>query len=301
MRNRIVTTQLLPVLAMALVATAGQAQQPKGSPDEEAIVKNAEAFHKAFEAGDAKAVAAFWAPDGDYVDLKGKHLKGRPAIEKAFAEFFAENKGLKLRINITALRVLTPELAVEDGTTEVIPPDGGPPSRARYTIVHVKKNGTWQLASVRDAAAAPESNYEHLRGLEWAIGSWAEDKKDGEIARVSFAWSEEQNFIISTFTVTFKSISIGGGTQWIGYDAANKQVRSWTFETGGGFGEAVWTQDGNKWTVKATATLRNGKKMTATNIITRIDANTMSWQSQGRTLDGKQLPDVPEMKLKRIP
>src|SRR5262245_45312140 len=61
--------------------------------EEEALVKQAEAFVAAFHKGDAKAVAAFWMPDGDYTDQTGKQMKGRAAIEKAFKAFFAENKG----------------------------------------------------------------------------------------------------------------------------------------------------------------------------------------------------------------
>src|SRR5262249_5082346 len=87
--------------------------------EEEALVKQAEAFVAAFHKGDAKAVAAFWMADGDYTDQTGKQMKGRAAIEKAFKEFFAENKGLKLRIDILSLRFVTPDVAFEEGTTEV--------------------------------------------------------------------------------------------------------------------------------------------------------------------------------------
>jgi uncharacterized protein (TIGR02246 family) len=295
---------ILALLAMTflLAAPQGAAQPGKNDPKEEAVLlKKAEAFVEAFHKGDAKALAAFWAPDGDYTDQTGQHLKGRKAIEKTFADFFAENKGMKLRINIHALRFLTPDVAVEDGTTEVIPPEGGPPSRARYTIVHVKKDGKWHLESVREAPFATPTNYEHLRELEWAIGTWAAEQGKGEVARVSFSWSENQNFILSSFTTTFKNISIGGATQWIGWDPAAKQIHSWTFETGGGFGEGMWTRDGNKWIIKSTAILKDGKKMTATNIVTRIDADTMSWQAKDRTTDGKAMPDSMEIKLKRVP
>src|SRR5215831_16747637 len=150
---------VLPVLMISLTVSQGWSQPPGGNPkDEAALLKNAEAFVEAFHKGDAKALAAFWTPDGDYTDQTGKKFKGREAIEKAFQGFFAENKGLKLRIDITALRFVTPDVAVEDGTTSVIPPDGGPPSRARYTIVHVKKNDQWFLSSVRDAPFAPPTN-----------------------------------------------------------------------------------------------------------------------------------------------
>jgi uncharacterized protein (TIGR02246 family) len=288
-------------LLWCLTAQLGDAGQAKGNPqDMAAIAKNAEAFVEAFHKGDAKALATFWTPDGDYTDEAGKHLKGREAIEKAFKEFFAENKGLKLRINSDALRFVTPDVAVEDGTTEVISPDGGPPSRARYTIVHAKFNGQWFLASVRDAPSAAPTNYEYLRGLEWAIGDWVDDANKGDIAKVSFNWSDNQNFIVSTFSTSFKNVAIAGGTQWIGWDPVAKHIRSWTFDAHGGFGEGTWAKDGNKWTIKSHVVLQDGKKLTATNIVSVIDENTIGWQSKERTLDGQALPDIKEVKMKRV-
>jgi uncharacterized protein (TIGR02246 family) len=300
------TTRLLSLVAVAVIAfsiTARSAlteQAKANAQDMAAIAKNAEAFVEAFHKGDAKALAGFWTPDGDYTDETGKNLKGREAIEKAFVEFFTENKGLKLRINSDALRFVTADVAIEDGTTEVIPPDGGPPSRARYTIVHAKKDGKWMIASVRDAPDAPPTNYENLRGLEWAIGDWADDADKGEVARVSFTWADNQNFITSTFTTTIKNVSIAGGTQWIGWDPLAKHIRSWTFDAHGGFGEGTWTRDGNKWMIKNHSVFQDGKKMAATNIVTVIDDNTITWQSRDRTLDGQAVPDIKEIKMKRV-
>jgi uncharacterized protein (TIGR02246 family) len=288
-------------LVFVCVTGPTPADDPKDNAAEEAaIFKNAEAFVEAFHKGDAKAVAAFWTKDGDYTDQTGHTFKGRDAIEKVFTEFFAENKWLKLRIDVTGMKFVTPEVAIEDGITSVLPPDGAPPSRARYTIVHVKKDGKWQLSSVRDAPFAPATNQEHFRGLEWAIGDWASDSDKGETARVSFSYTDDQNFMISTFTTTFKNIAIGGGTQWIGWDPTAKGIRSWTFETGGGFGEATWTPEGSKWVVKATGVLRDGKKLAATNLLTRVDEDTMTWESKNRTEDGKNLPDIKPVKLKRV-
>ena len=179
--------------------------------EEAALKKNAEAFVAAFDKGDAKAVAAFWTADGDYVDETGRHMKGREEIEKAFAEFFSENKGLKVQIHTESLHFVTPDVAVEDGITSVSEPDGGPPSRARYTVVHVKKDGEWRLSSVRDTPYAPPSNYEHLKELEWAIGDWADEGENGKVARVSFEWSEGQNYILGTFAASFKNIEVSSG------------------------------------------------------------------------------------------
>src|SRR5262249_14867780 len=158
-----------------------------------------QAFVAAFNKGDARALAAFWTSEGDYVDQDGRRLKGRKAIEEAMRGFFAENKGAKLRINIASVRVVTPELAIEDGTTDVIPADGTPPTRARYTIVHVKQSGEWRLASVREAAFAAPSHSEHLRDLEWLIGAWTDEEEKGEVAHAVFSWTNNGNFILSSF------------------------------------------------------------------------------------------------------
>jgi len=291
---------ILPLaLACALGSGGSPARAAESDPQEAAITKTAEAFVEAFQKGDAKAVAAFWTQDGDYVDLTGRVLNGRPAIEKDFADLFAENKGLKLRIEIASLKFPTTDTAVEDGTTAVLAPDGTAPSRARYSNFFVKKDGQWLLASVREAAYVPPSNYENLRGLEWVIGEWVDENPGGELARVSFAWSTDQNFIVSTRTVETKDGTLDRGTQWIGWDPVNKQIRSWNFEADGGFGEGAWTKDGDKWIVKTTSILADGSKVTATNVVSLLSADLISLQSKEQTVNGKAIPDTNESKMKR--
>ncbi len=288
------------IAATLLSVWPALAKPPQGDPkDMDAIAKNAQSFIDAFQKGDAKAVAAFWTQDGDYTTQAGKNMKGREAIEKAFAGFFAENKDMKLRIDSDSLRFVTPEVAIEDGTTEVIAPDGSPPSRARYTIVHVKKDGQWQISSVRDAPFAPATNAENLHSLEWAIGEWADENDKGDVARVAFEWSENQGFIVSHYATTFKNIALTSGTQFIGWDPEAKRIRSWTFDANGGFGEGSWNQDGDKWVIKTTSMLPDGKKASATNIVTKLDADTITWQSTERAVDGKSVPDTKPIKMKR--
>jgi uncharacterized protein (TIGR02246 family) len=289
---------LAVAVPLLLAGGAGVAQKDK-QKEGDAIFERAKEFAAAFDKGDAKAIAAFWTADGDYTDHSGKHLKGRAEIAKAFAGLFAENKGAKLRIDSEKLRFVTDDVAIEDGVTEVIPPDGGPPSRARYTIVHVKKDGNWYLSSVRDAAYSPPTNYEHLRGLEGLVGEWDGEAGKGETARVSFAWAHGQNFLVAQFTTSFKNVNVGGGTQWIGYDPLAKKIRSWTFETSGGFGEGSWSHDGKTWTVKSSVVLRDGVKASATNVLTVIDADTITLSAKDRKLDGKDVPDLKEVQLKR--
>jgi uncharacterized protein (TIGR02246 family) len=298
MRNRLLLCFAVALLLAGGVGVAQKDGEGKGK-DGDAIFENAKAFVAAFDKGDVKALAAFWAEDGDYTDVRGRHVKGRAKIEAAFKETFADAKGLKLRIDSESLKFVTPDVAIEDGTTEVLHPDGGPPNKARYTIVHVKKGGKWLISSVRDADFSPPTNYDHLKGLEWLIGDWADEAGKGDVARVSFAWAKNQNFIVSNFHTAFKNITLGGGAQWIGYDPVTKKIRSWTFEFSGAFGEAVWSADGKSWTVKTALTTREGQRLKATNVITFLDANAFTFESKDRTLNGKELPPIKPIRMKR--
>jgi len=265
-----------------------------------AITDSAKAFVEAFHKGDAKAVAAFWMPDGDYVDQDGRVLRGRKAIEDAYAELFAAKKGLKLRIDVASIRFPTPDLAIEDGTSAALSPDGNAPVRARYNNVLIKKNGQWLLASVRESAYADPSNYEHLRGLDWMIGEWVEENANGPMSHISFEWVPSDNFISATRTADYKDASLDNGRQIIGWDPASKQIRSWSFEADGGFGESTWARDGAKWIVKTKATMADGSAVTATSIFTPVDGKTVKWQSKERTVNGKPMPDTKETTMKRV-
>jgi hypothetical protein len=196
--------------------------------------------------------------------------------------------------------MVSPEVLLNDGFTEVTPADGGPPTTARFSAVLVKKDGAWYLQSVRDSVAYPPSNGDHLEDLGWLIGDWTGESEKGESGTASFDWAENENFIVSEFATTLNGIAVYGGNQWIGWDAIDKQIRSWSFYSGGGFGEAVWTRDGNKWSIKTTARTAAGQKVSATNVVTRTDDDHMTWQMTKLTVDGKELPDPKPLKLKRV-
>jgi uncharacterized protein (TIGR02246 family) len=301
MRNRLLWWLALPALVLSITVGSVSAAQPEDkAKDEAAIQKNGEAFVEALHKGDSKAMAAFWASDGDFTDMAGHQVKGREAIEKALAAAFAEHKGLKVRVESLSLRFVTPEVAIEDGTTEAVPAKGGPPSQTRYTIVHVKKDGQWLVSSLRNSPYIPPSNYQHLRKLEGLIGNWAGATDTGEVERISLAWANNQNFIVGTFSTSARDVSVGSAKQWIGWDPLAKCVRTWIFDETGGFGEGSWTEDGKKWIFKASSVLQNGKKATTTLVIGAVDANTITLQARDRSVDGAALPETKEIKLKRV-
>ncbi|MCE9534280.1 MAG: SgcJ/EcaC family oxidoreductase [Planctomycetes bacterium] len=293
------------ILAISQVVAPGmkhgnaQEQKVKAAP-KLGEGKRAQDFIAAFNKGDAKATAAFWAPEATYVDQSGHETKGRAAIEKLYEKVFAGKKGAKLNIHVISARLLSPDVGLEEGITEVTPADGNPSTVARFSAILVKKDGEWYFESVRDSVARPPTNVAHFEDIEWLIGDWVGESEKGESGRASYAWAENQNFIVSSFATTHNGIPVFGGTQWIGWDAVDKQIKSWSFYSGGGHGQAGWKKNGDKWLLTTTARTVDGRTVTGVNVLTKVDADHTIWQLTKLTVDGEAKPDPQPLKLKRV-
>jgi hypothetical protein len=115
-----------------------------------------------------------------------------------------------------------------------------------------------------------------------------------------FDWSPDRNFIIGTRGVGIKNVILDNGTQRIGWDAAARTIRSWNFESDGGFGQGAWSKDADNWTIKMSSILNSGSILTGTTTITRVDSATITWQSKDQRLDGKPIADTPVITMKHI-
>ena len=60
------------------------------------------------------------------------------------------------------------------------------------------------------------------------------------------------------------------------------------------------TRDGQKWVQDSAGVLEDGSVQASTNILTRIDDDTFTFQSVERSLDGDELPDVAPIRVTRI-
>jgi len=150
------------------------------------------------------------------------------------------------------------------------------------------------------AAAAPadSSHYGRLKELEWMIGEWVDEGEDMTITTVC-RWTKNRNFMTRSFKVVTADDRVLEGTQVIGWDPADKRIRSWLFDSQGGFGAGRWSREGDRWIVKSSQVLKNGERASSINVITYVDDNTLTWQSTGREVDGEMLPDVPEVTVVR--
>jgi hypothetical protein len=59
----------------------------------------------------------------------------------------------------------------------------------------------------------------------------------------------------------------------IGWDPSTSTIRSWSFDSQGGFEQAVWHRDGGRWLIKADAVLPGG--------ITATEQRSLSIDSDG--------------------
>jgi hypothetical protein len=81
-------------------------------------------------------------------------------------------------------------------------------------------------------------------------------------------------------------------TKYIGWDPAEGRIRSWVFDSEGGFGGGLWTRTGNEWTEETEFRNRAGEDGTAVNVWRFGDDNTFEWRASNREVDGRPLPDA---------
>lgn len=266
----------------------------------DAIRQRVEAYVAAYNQHDAQALADLWAEDAVYVNRDtGETIEGRAAIAEMFADMFASGEASHLAVAIHAVRPVTDDVAIEDGTVDLIGADGTATSTA-YTAIHVQRDGVWYLHSVRetDAPAPQAQDHGELEQLAWLVGQWIDDSEDATVHTLC-SWAKNERFLTSAFAVSVDGQIEIEGTQVIGWDAATEQLRSWIFDTEGGIGEGVWRRVGDQWIVDSTFTLADGSQGSAVNMYTPIDENSYSLKSVDRQIDGEPQPNVDEVTVRR--
>lgn len=282
-------------------ATRAAADQPAGdhAADEKLIRKLADDFVEAYNASDAKAIAKQFAPHAEMVDLDGNVVQGRDSIEKFYAEHF-EQPLFKAAIEVESLRFVGDNICIEDGHLNFSSHDEDVTLRSRYTTVHVREDDTWQIVSSRDVLNPHDRvpSHEHLKQLAWLVGDWVEEGGDS-LVTTSCRWDESKNFLLSDYTVKAAGKTMMSGTQRIGWDPLTQQIKTWTFDNDGGYGEGYWHRDSDRWLVKLTGVSADGRTGSTTQIHTRHNDHTRTWSAVDRVLGGEPLPDIEEITVVR--
>jgi uncharacterized protein (TIGR02246 family) len=268
--------------------------------DETAIKQLTETFIRAFNAGDANAVASLYTDDAELIDEYGEGIEGRPAIQNFYASLFAARKGATIEISVASLRFLGPEVAKETGQTRVKPKGSEPTTHRDYVVIYVKQDGRWLHSSVREESPAALAHHERLKELDWLLGDWVDESSESLI-HATCRWSDDTNFLLRDFEIQVHGKPMMKVSERIGWDPLTEQIKSWFFDSDGAYGHAYWTRNANQWRIKSTGVLADGRIATATNILTRSGANTARWHSTDRTVGPDVAPDHHESVMVRRP
>ena len=316
------------VAALLVSGDTTQGQQPVAAPAAKAATQKQDeataairavirSYAEAFERGDGKMLAGFWTPDGDIIDDEGRLLNGREAVGQITAAT-KDAPRPSFRIEQTNLRLLTADVAVEDGTVEVTPPGATSPLKGWFSATWVRHDGTWKLSCIRESQIASSHNAPRLADLDWMVGEWivVEDHPDRASAagglpivpdgrppiEVSARWNATHTFLIRDMKIENAATAAGGDagdglpamhiTQRIGWDPLSRQIVSWSFGSDGSHGEATWTRDDDTWVARTMAVMPDGGQTSSLNIYTYDGANRCTWRSVPTHVGGEHAPHV---------
>ncbi|MBV9104562.1 MAG: SgcJ/EcaC family oxidoreductase [Verrucomicrobia bacterium] len=269
----------------------------QSSPEYQAAEDQFRKYQEGYDRGDAKALASFYAEDVDYIDQDGVEVKGRGEMEKLFMENFQANPGAKITITIEEVKPLTPDVQVNRGVATVTAADGTTAS-TRYAAVLAKKPDCWQICQLTETAAPAPSADSQLKPLQWLIGSW-ENKEADQTVETKVEWAGDKNFLVRTFKLKGAEEGETDGWEIVGWDPDRRQIRSWIFDSNGGFGESSWAYHAGHWLILASNVVPDGSRSTAENVLTKVDDNKFTWESQNRTLNGESQPSLAKIVVVR--
>ncbi|MBL8821848.1 MAG: nuclear transport factor 2 family protein [Planctomycetia bacterium] len=291
MKRLLLLFGILTVLAVVSQMTADDSPARKSAEAE--IRSQAVAFCKAFNQGNASAVAAFYSDGCEYTSETGRKLVGRSAIEAAYTEHFKTNPGETISVDITSIRFPSTSMAIEEGTIETrFAQETALPNCSHYRAVHVLENGKWLTALSQEWGVSQDK----IKDLSWLIGQWDATTKQGVI-QLQFEWNEKKNTILTRFTMKNGDKVLASGNGRIHQNGRGLVGNS--YQDNGKHGESIWYRDGNRWIAEDSETGPDGAASRSVNILTRLNDNSLLWRTVERTINGEPAPDEVPVKLTR--
>ena len=144
--------RLLAALALATAASSAAAA-PVIPPAVEALERG---YVAAWDRADAAAIAAFFAPDGDFTNPTGFHAQGRADVAAFYGQAFAVGYGgSRGGLKLLRTRAVAPGVMLVDGEWSIRgarTPQGDPrPSeQGLATAVLVRTDSGWRIAALRE-------------------------------------------------------------------------------------------------------------------------------------------------------
>ena len=282
---------LLLALSLTFPPLALHAEEP--SPEIAGLQQAAADFVVAFNAKDSEAIAKLFLENGEITDAGGGSLiSGQEQIAAHYAGLFTGEAVPSLAIEVDSVRLVAPNLAIEDGTAHYTAPDGeAPPRSTAYTAVLMKSgDGVWQIASTRSLRDVTEDAGQ-LSDLATTInGDWT-TQNEGVRLDLAFGWDETGNYITGEMLTTTADGEPQPGSIRITWDAVKQSIVSWIFDAEGGVSEGVWTPTETGWLIRTEGTTGDGEILGASQTLTTEGPNTLLWTATQRVVDGEVQPD----------
>jgi uncharacterized protein (TIGR02246 family) len=293
MQRTVIILCALAAAGLGVGLVGGQVPTGGGNPGAPAtgdasasLRQSVAAYCEAFNKGDVQAVAAHWAPDAEYTGDGGTETKGREAIAALFRKFFTEHKGARMALTVKSLKFVRSDVALGEGMSEVTTSEGV--DRGGFTAAWVKADGKWLLTSARDLPSEGEAA-SPLQGLNWLAGEWQSEGKSSQVT-VTCRPVLGKAYLQADFAIKRQEGDLAV-TYLFGFDPVTEQVKSWTFDSVGGYGEALWTREGNRWTGQAAGVLPDGGSGSTTFVVKYVDDNSFTLVMRDRQVAGQPLAD----------
>jgi uncharacterized protein (TIGR02246 family) len=238
------------------------------SPAEAEVASAAKKLMDAFNQGNASQVVDMFLPDAELIDEAGNVHLGKEEISALVKAFFEQYPGVQTASELESIRLIA-GLALVDGSRTMADKEGKSFSLVRFASVWKKTDAGYKVVSMRDIAEPVlPTPQEALGQLAWIVGTWVNQGSDGKV-EMDYRFSEDGNFIVGDLSVVAPDgRNVMKSVQRIGWDASEGTFRSWTFDSDGGWGEAVWLATEGGWTLQSQAVTPQGIKGSATITIT---------------------------------
>ncbi len=258
--------------------------------DEAAVKKMIGDYANAFNTKQLDTVIGYWTENGVHVDRdSGERTEGRDAIRADIANSFSVRPKNRIFGRIEKVRFVKPDVASVDGSVTISSPDGDA-RETMFTAILVEQEGKWMIDALEEVSVdvAP-SQADPLVDLEWLVGRWVDEAEAGRVDTV-VRWTTNRNFLLRSYTRTDANGSSQEGTQVIGFDPRSGEIRSWSFNSDGSFGDGTWSQSGEDWLIKTTQTLADGQAASGTFVLTPIGEDGLSMKLIGHEIEGVPQP-----------
>ncbi len=254
-----------------------------------------DSYVAAFNARDIEKLASHWSTGGVFVSSEtGERTVGRDAIVTNLRALLAGDESPTLAVATESIEFISPNVALERGVATASF-TGEQAIESDYRVVYVKTGGKWLIDRVTDEKrVAKITHVAELQPLEWLIGDWA-IRGDGYLVEFSCQWTKNRNFISRKFKVIEGNETKSSGLQIIGWDAKEKKIRSWLFDSDAGVVMGEWMERDGQWVVNSKVTLADGAAGSFTGIFQQTDEDGYKWKKINQVLDGKLLPNVEEI------